>query len=231
MSLLRRVLEIRDVSVGADRGDEDGRTHRDRGDEAVGAVSRGVQHAHRMRGVGLEKDRVRQDGHREAAPPPEEETIAQDRRALVVLVGQLRHERRARDLVDRDEDPHEHGHDEEVGEQRFVREPDGRVPEEPVCDGRGHGRGVQKRVATSPGRVQVIREIADHGVEDRIDQQRQHDAEPDPRLRQPEHLVVVEEEKEREAVVLHAERHGSQAVQHLGPRAEAGRALAHGAQG
>src|SRR5262249_56938597 len=79
-------------------------------------------------------------------------------------------------------------------------------------------------------RVQVIREIADHRVEDGVGDERHHDAEPDPRFGQAEHLVVVEQEKEGEAVVLDAERHGAESVEDLRPHAQAGRAGAHGAR-
>ena len=41
----------------------------------------------------------------------------------------------------------------------------------------------------------------------------EHDAEPDPLLGQPEHLVVVEQQEEREAVVLDAEGDGAEAVE------------------
>jgi predicted NUDIX family phosphoesterase len=61
--------------------------------------------------------------------------------------------------------------------------------------------------------VEVVRQVADERVEDAVEHQRHHDAEADPRLRQTEHLVVVEQQEEREAVVLHAERDRADAVE------------------
>ncbi len=67
----------------------------------------------------------------------------------------------------------------------------------------------------------MIGEVADDRIDDGVDHQRQHDAEADPRLRQAEHLVVVEEQEEREAVVLDAEGDGAEAVEELGGEVDA----------
>ena len=209
------------------RGDQDGREQHDRRDQAVTPVALRVQHTGGMVGIGLQEHAIGEDGHRETAPPAEEEAIAQDRRALVVVVGQLRDERGAGYLVQRDEEPHQHRHDDEVREEPAVREPGGRVPQQPVHHRDGQRRRIHERVAASPARVQVVGGEADHRIDHRVADQRQHDAEADPRLGQTEDLVVVEEEEELEAVVLDAERDGPQAVQDLRARAESG-ARAHG---
>ena len=62
----------------------------------------------------------------------------------------------------------------------------------------------------------MVGEVADERVEDGVDDERDHDAEADPRFGQAEHLVVVEQQEEREAVVLDAEGDGAEAVEELG---------------
>ena len=68
--------------------------------------------------------------------------------------------------------------------------------------------------------MQVVGDVADQRIENRVDDQRDHDAEPDVRLGKAEHLVVVEQQEEREAVVLHAERHRPEAVEKLRPQVQ-----------
>ena len=71
-------------------------------------------------------------------------------------------------------------------------------------------------MAAAPACVKMIGKMSDDRVHHRVDHQGEHDREADPRVRQAEHLVVVEEQEEREAVVLDAERDGAEPVEDLG---------------
>jgi hypothetical protein len=69
--------------------------------------------------------------------------------------------------------------------------------------------------------MKMIGKVSDDRVHHRVDHEGQHDRESDPGVRQAEHLVVVEEQEEREAVVLDAEGDGTEAVEQLGGEIEA----------
>ena len=118
--------------------------------------------------------------HRQPAPPAEEEAEAEERGALVVVVGQFGDERGARDLVERDEGPDHDRDDDEVGEQLRLREPGRRRSTGSSTRPRPDRRGVHQRMAAPPARVQVVREVADHRVGERVDDQRDDDAERRP---------------------------------------------------
>src|SRR4030095_6756727 len=70
-------------------------------------------------------------------------------------------------------------------------------------------------MAASPARVQVVRDVADDRIEDRVGDKRNHEREADTGFGKAEHLVVVEQQKERETVVLHAESDRAKPIEEL----------------
>jgi hypothetical protein len=51
----------------------------------------------------------------------------------------------------------------------------------------------------------MVGDVADDRIGHAVDDQSNHDGDTHPPLRQPENLVVIEKQEEREAVVLNAE--------------------------
>src|SRR6185503_9072495 len=58
--------------------------------------------------------------------------------------------------------------------------------------------------------------MADHGIDECVDHQRDADRKPNQNAGQMHHLVVEEEKNGLETVVLDAERHRTQSVKNLG---------------
>ena len=208
---------------GQDRSQDDAGA-----DQAVDLIAPGVELAKAGLGAHRKEDAVGEGGHGEAAVPAEEVAEAEHRGPLVVVVGELRHHRGVGNLVEGDQGPDHDCAAEQVDEQALLSEPAGRVPEERVADHQRQGREVHEGVSASPFRVPVVGDVADQRIGDRVEDQRDHQCGAGGDRREPQDLVVVDQQEEREAVVLDAVGDGAYAVEELGAERQARGAAGRG---
>ena len=163
----------------------------------------------------MQEHRESQRRHAQAPHPAEEEAEADEAGPLVIAGGELGHERRTRDLVEGDEDAHQDRGDQQIAEQQGLAEAAGRREQQQIGQRDRDRRAIHERVPPSPGRAQPVRQIANGRVHEAVDDQRDHDGQSrQPRV-QPQRLIVEQEQKDLEAVVLDAEGHRADAVEQL----------------
>ena len=199
--------------MGSDRRDEDRHQHQSAGEVAVGRVARRVQLAHRMGGVRLEEDRQRQEVHGQPAHPTEQEAVAQQLGALVIFRGEFGGEGRGWDFEGADEAADQDRRRHQIGEQRALAPPLWRSPQQQVGERDRHGGGVHEGVPPTPFRPRVVRQLADDRIDEGVDDQRDHDRQPDLGRGQADDLGVEEGQEVGKAVVLHPEGHRAEAVE------------------
>src|SRR5437899_8844728 len=101
---------------------ENARHHDEGCGNGVSRIALRIELSDRMDGVGAQEDAESGIAHRRAAENAEEIAIGEKTRALIVVVGHLRHERRTRNFVEGDEGANDDGEAYEIKEKR-VRGP------------------------------------------------------------------------------------------------------------
>ena len=104
------------MPVRTQRGDHDGAEHQDGSRQSVAVIAVGIELSDTIVRVGLQKYLECEHVHAEPAEPGKEGAVREEHRALVVIRRQFGGQRRTRDFVERDEDAHDDGHDDEIKE-------------------------------------------------------------------------------------------------------------------
>ena len=172
-----------------------------------------------------QEDLQGQDGHGQPAPPAEEVAIAEQVRALVVVLAQFSPECRRGDFVEGDQAAHDDRRGQQVQEQLLLAQPVRRSPEE-VEGQRGRRTcEIHERVPATPPAAPVVTDEAHQRVQHAVNGQRQQDGQPAEIGGQAQNLIVEQQEKGLEAVVLHPVGHRAEAVGNLReqPGSRAGR--------
>src|SRR3546814_8399354 len=76
-------------------------------------------------------------------------------------------------------------------------------------------RQVQPRQPAAPARVRLVGQIADHRIDEGVEDEREHQREADQLRIHPQHLIVEQQQKGRKAVVLDPIGNAAEAVAHL----------------
>ena len=168
-----------------------------------------------------------QQGHGQPAPPGEEVAVAEHLGPLVIVRGQLGGERGGGNLIEGDEGADHHRHHQQIDKQARLGEL-GRVPQQAIGDRHRNGRGVHERVPTAPARAPVVRNLADQRVGNGVEDHGDHDHQTHHVGRHADDLIVEDQQQVGEALVLHPEGDGAEAVEQLGGQAEL---LGRGADG
>ncbi len=114
---------------------------------------------------------VQQHADRHPAQDQEQEAIAGQDRARVVVGRQFWSQGVGRDVVEAAGDPHRHQQGQGEGHEAGAAEALGRVPQEIEGDPAERRGGVEEGMAASPGRAGLVRPLADQGIDHGVDDQ------------------------------------------------------------
>ena len=167
-----------------------------------------------MSGTGAEGE----ERHGQAADPAEERAVTQERGPVVVIIRQLRRQRRTRDLIERNEEAGNDGDADQIIEQHRAGHARRRIPDHQVAERHRQRRRIHEGMAPPPARMGGIRPIADDRIEAGIDKEHDQQRQPDLLGRHVQNLIVIEQQQIGETLVLDAIGHGAEAIEQLGPQ-------------
>ena len=204
-------VERWDNAVGAERRQED----RDQHDASDGRSERRiacpVELTERVLGSAAQEDAKSQHKADPGADIAENVAQAHERRALVIAAGEFRHQCRAGELMQADEEPRQDREQREPSEERRLRPAGRRPPEEGEGDSQRYRDAIEIRVPSSPAAAGSVGNLSDERIPDRVEHHGSRNNGADRRRRQPEQLIV-EKQQQTEQLSLRAERDRAEAV-------------------
>jgi hypothetical protein len=204
----------------AEGRDEDREQDQASGDPRIDAVRVAIELAVRNVSGHESGEQCDEHHHRHRVPegPAEKAAPGLQTAALVVIACQLRRERGVGRLEEGDEGAREDGENDQIPEQRFIAPSRRRIPQEEIADRNRQRRRVHEWVTPAPSRTEIVRPVADNGVRDRVQHQRDCEREAhEPRIN-PDDLAVEDQQEEAEPLILDPERSRAEAIGELGAK-------------